>query len=174
MKFGKHIIILVIAFLVGCSTADTENASWNFVARNVTVYVENNAGDNLLDSTFVGNILDRGFSFEYEGEIYEPQFTYPFDEIVEINPHWYGLRVGYADKSRSKPALLFGEFSAIENLINKDITINWGENRVDHIRFNLYTDFLAGNNPVLYHSIWLNSEEYPVEKPLTIKIVLDE
>lgn len=88
MKISKEtiriqtIVLLMVYILSACGKDDV---IIDYAPVVISVKVQNEAGDNLLDPSVAGNILDRDISVTYEGN------NYPIESVDESGRFWPGF-----------------------------------------------------------------------------------
>lgn len=76
--------------------------------------------------------------------------TYCFPLAVRCYNPW-------RDKNRPNTTLGFGEFRPDDNHKNKEFTIDWGNGRIDNIKFSIYITWKKGD-PTVHRKLKFNGE----------------
>ncbi len=114
----------------------TESPIIEYGQFDFIMFVNNSAGENLLDPATEGNIPGRDIKVEYNGEIWPLAARtryYP--------PQWNGLRIEPLNpyKDDSPTVLKFGEFpTGGEGCRGEKFTIDWGDGTTSHVKFDCY------------------------------------
>ena len=120
--FFKSLATAVVILLAGsCMIMD-----WTPV--KLRIYVENQAGEDLLDPDSEINMLE-GVTMTYRGETYE---LVPEPETKYYLPHFDGLQLMLDEDGRHY--LYFGELDGAEEY-NDDFTLAWGDATSDVIHY---------------------------------------
>ncbi len=139
----KKMIIAMLAMTLFVSCDPNSMPPPFIVWGPVYIFVENEAGDNLLDPAFDGNILDDDITVEYDGE------TFAMEYEGNIKTDMFGL-YNMGDH------LEFGLFKSGYKP-SRTFTINWSDGTSDDITFELYAN-KWGDNKEVVQKIWLNGE----------------
>ncbi len=110
INFVTQLLSLFAAtFFVGCSSI-VESMEWDISPVVVRIYIQNDNGDNLLDDSYEGNILEYIVKMTYEGEEYNLG-----EEVVASRaylPTFEGLQLIDSD---SGPYITFGQFEGADS-----------------------------------------------------------
>lgn len=172
MKKGYLFFTLCLLLLAGCSNEYINNDEddfviWDFVNYSIPISVINEAGNDLLDSTVVGNILKNDIILTYKTKEFKIEKR-PATETRFNMPEPLGLRLRH---TTYQPVyyLTFGEFSPAKNYKAETFTINWGDGTTDVIKFDIYITWKSKNEPEVHTAVYLNNKLY--EKEGLIQII---
>ena len=114
------VIIGIFSGLISCKSED-DDMIIDYSPVDFAITVVNSAGDNLLEESTKGNILDTEMYIELCGEIYDvsygrPEPIFPYPSLTRAYfPAWYGAFIApyfyeYPDLPPSDNRLFVGEF----------------------------------------------------------------
>lgn len=155
----KNLLLLLITIsLCSCDELPFGNdVIWDVSPVEVNIYVQDSQGNDLLSSSFEGNILKDSIYVEYGGI----KFPIGVDMSEETMTRAYlavltGLKLR---KYGNENYLSFGEFDGTKDW-NDVCSIHWGDGTSDNIRF--VRDFkwaLDGSPKVKESAFYLNNEK---------------
>lgn len=168
-KFLLYIIIGTGALFCGCDKNNHCGAIWDFVNPDICFIVKNANGDNLMDPSFEGNILDNGIFAEYNGVIYELNSSALTRDSGPAM--WEGLRAAryYGNDTIY---LMFGEFkteTGDEGYHGEKFIIDWGDGTRDEVTFDLYITW-KNCKPTVHKKVYINGE-LKSSGSLTVEII---
>ena len=117
----KRIIELILLTSVCCMLSscndEQERLIIDYTPVVLKVDVVNTQGDNLLDESYAGNILDKELTITYKGNTTQISRTAPealMPQSRALMPHWYGAFImsgeNYWTVKPVEPAIFIGEF----------------------------------------------------------------
>lgn len=136
-RFGLLMtVLLAVSLLAGCGSDEDENEGmiWDIAGISFCIYITDEEGHDLLDSTFQDNLLGR-LTVNYEGtdypvmterEVYEKEFGGVQNKTREYFARFTGLVLQRNYNQRFEPVgyrLSFGEFSGDENVALRQLTL---------------------------------------------------
>lgn len=154
----KRIFYLVFAIIlfVACDDDDNNGRSgiWDMAPINVTLYVEDAEGNDLLNPKNENNILDRGIKAIYGGKTLG--LNEKPAETKYYLPHFNGLTTR---EHEGKTILEFGEFNGADSQ-EVEFVIDWGEDDTDKISFIHKYDYdHKKDRPITETKFFLNGKE---------------
>jgi hypothetical protein len=165
------ILVASMAFATSCGT---QNTQYNYYETEITIFVRNAEGVNLLSPREAGSanhILFDPISIDYAGKNYpvpstnlpgDPRNTTRANEITL--PQWdeNGRKpLKWNGKFDDSSALIFGEFSAdTKSYKDEEFTINWGDGSKTEVKFDLYPVWEEGKSqPSIAEATWIKDGE---------------
>jgi hypothetical protein len=167
------ILLASVAFATSCGTQETP---YDYYETEVTIYVRNAEGVNLLSPREAGSanhILFDPISIDYAGRNYPvPATNLPGDprnptatRANEVTlPRWDEngrTPLKWNDKFDDSSALIFGEFSVdTKSYKDEEFTINWGDGSKTEVKFDLYPVWEEGKDqPTVREATWIKDGE---------------
>lgn len=152
------LLILVISTLQSCDIGN--DMIWDIYPVNISFYVQDREGNDLLNPTTEGNILKNDIKVLYNGE------EYPRDKDMSKTRAYLAVLSGLkTDKYGNDYLLIFGEFDGAKDH-NDSFTIDWGDGTQDRISF-IHRFEMGNNEPKTYLTeVYLNRKK--MEEGFTI------
>lgn len=161
------VAVLMLPLLQSCGDDDPgDDLIWDFMPVDITVFVEDSEGNNLLIPGTPGYINPEDVVVEYGGKTYEyvntAELEYPCDSYEEPRPGtratrciWYGLHEGH---NHDDPSLNIGQFRVEDGYYGEQLEIVWPDGSRDKIVFNLFIFWITKKNPKTIKNLYLNGE----------------
>lgn len=111
---------------IGLNACDSD-LIWDYAPIVLDLEVVNAQGQDLLDSTVVGNINGQKITATFQGK------TYQRDVNVSSRAYFAVFRGLITHKASSGYTLRFGELSGEETFNNEKLVIDWGDGKKDVI-----------------------------------------
>jgi hypothetical protein len=179
----KILTILIITFsFISCNNRRERGYYEPVFGYSFFFSVENTAGENLLDSATVGNILDNEIYIAYQGERLGEKYENRY-RVGDRPSKGFQLIIYQSGDDTSEylqanlqanllsnlPALIF---YMPEGFFNKIFTINWGDSTSDEMKFEMYKTQDEEGKHVFSQKVWFNDELLqPSGKSLMFTIV---
>lgn len=150
---------------------------WEFAPIDFKFIVENADGENLLDPTVEGNIVDNDIWVSMGGEAYGI-----VRQTRVIFPEWRGLRIEPYSSNDDTPVLKFGEFDRFKEY---EFSIDWGDGTTTAVVFHDKVEWVEWTPesgygspeqhpdtvPVPGNELWIDGERISGEDWAVAKIV---
>lgn len=171
---------LMVAILSSCEK-EHDHAIWDIYPVKVRFFIQDKAGNNLLEENASGNWMGADFKVIYEGKEYpvqwenhnqEDNILSPQGNTRDYLPHFRGLTptptyvsVGNDEWMKKGYCLTFGEFDGAQN---QDLTLRFivpdsEEEYLVHIKHSYKFD-TKKDRPVIKNEMTVNGEKVEYDK----------
>ena len=173
----KRFAICMMALLGVCvlTACDSENGRegviWDIAPVQFDIFITDEQGHDLLDSTYQGNLI-KDISATYQGEEYPLITEWEYHEKLlreaktrMYMPQFYGLmlhRYRYWSHEAFHEGdfeMIFGEFSGTENIDKREITLRLPENQTIRLAYRNSFAWKSNGDPDKNTVFYLNDQE---------------
>lgn len=161
-KIGNYVMALLAVVLCvnlsSCNKDDEGGYVWDVAPLGITIVVEDENGNNLLDPSVPGNIVSEDIRAIYKGEVYEKDALAQNPQSKAIPAIFRGLYT-VEPIQNSYYCLRFGDFKGSGKYDNEEVTIEWYDGTKDTFRFSAWTNAVDQKDPIFYRNYWLNGKD---------------
>lgn len=171
MKQLQKIILaaLGVCLFTACDIENGGDTIWDIAPLEFQIFITDNDGHDLLDSTFQNNLL-KDITISYEGETYPVKTEREFLEERYGNsltraymPTFYGLILRQYwlpyHQTYESFLLLFGEFNGEENVDKREITLNLPNQQPIRLSYKNSFKWKSDGSPKKSTQFYLDNQE---------------
>lgn len=164
-------ITLLFAFFSCDKESHEAFPLYDFSCHNIYFEVTDTEGNDLLDPSFSGNLLNQDIVVTYKDKTFNKKKE---DAITprSLPPAFLDIRMFHSEK-HNKYHLAFGEFSPESDFVNETFTINWGDETADEIKFDLYITWEKNKKeqiPTVHKKLYVNEKEVDVDDYFIVRL----
>lgn len=171
MKQLQKIILaaLGVCLFTACDIENGGDTIWDIAPLEFQIFITDNDGHDLLDSTFQNNLL-KDITISYEGKTYPVKTEREFLEERYGNsltraymPTFYGLILRQYwlpyHQTYESFLLLFGEFNGEENVDKREITLNLPNQQPIRLSYKNSFKWKSDGSPKKSTQFYLDNQE---------------